>query len=212
MDKFQDKYRIPSARLRNWDYGWNASYFVTICTANRECCFGEIRNDQMQFSTIGSKVNEYWLEIPEHFPFVKLDLHVVMPNHVHGIIVIGKPDDGQNDKCNTGQNDERNVCGNLGRKAGRDVKTPNLGDFTPHPPQTAAASQKWKPETLGTIINQYKRICTIESRKINPDFAWQTRFYDHIIRNDSSYQRIRNYIINNPKNWEKDALFNNNPI
>ena len=119
MDKFRDKYRISSARLKNWDYGWNASYFVTICTANRECYFGDIQDDEMNLAEIGSKANEYWLEIPEHFPFVKLDVHVVMPNHVHGIIIIDKPDDGRNDekndKRNTGQNDGQNVGGNVGR-------------------------------------------------------------------------------------------------
>jgi len=86
MDKFQNKYRIQTTRLKNWDYGWNASYFVTICTVNRECYFGEIMDGKMHFSEIGAKANEYWLEIPKHFPFVKLDVHVVMPNHVHGII------------------------------------------------------------------------------------------------------------------------------
>jgi len=129
-----------------------------------------------------------------------------MPNHVHGIIIIDKQDDGRNDKnngkCNTGQN------------VGRNVETPKLGVSTlqSHQPkpqsQTAAASQKWKPGTLGAIINQYKRICTIESRKINPDFAWQSRFHDHIIRNNAEYQRIKNYIINNPQNWRGDKFYN----
>lgn len=126
MDKFQNKYRIPSARLQNWDYGSNAAYFVTICTSDRKCYFGDIVKTQIFasackviLSEIGLKANEFWLEIPEHFPFVKLDVHVVMPNHVHGIIIIDKPDDGRNDekndKRNTGQNDGQNVGGNVGR-------------------------------------------------------------------------------------------------
>jgi putative transposase len=85
MDKFQHKYRISSARLQNWDYGWNASWFVTICTENRECFFGDVDDGDMVFSEIGEIAEKCWLEIPEHFPFVKLDVHVVMPNHVHGI-------------------------------------------------------------------------------------------------------------------------------
>lgn len=197
MDKFQNKYRIQSARLQNWDYGWNSAYFVTICTANRELFFGDIMDDKMNLSEIGEITDKYWLEIPEHFPFVKLDVHVVMPNHIHGIVIIDKPDDGRNDI----KNDERNVGGNVGRN----VETPKLGVSTPQS-QTAAASQKWKPATLGSIINQFKRICTIESRKINPDFAWQSRYHDHIVRNDTEYQRIKNYIINNPKNWNNDSL------
>ena len=190
MDKFRNKYRTSSARLQNWNYGWNAAYFVTICTANRELFFGDIVNGEMKLSEIGAKANEYWLEIPDHFPFVKLDVYVVMPNHVHGIIIIDK------------QNDERGIENNENHTKDRNgrVGTPKLGVPT--------ASQKWKPATLGVIINQYKRICTIESRKIHPGFAWQNRFYDHIIRDNASYQRIKKYIINNPNNWINDYLKN----
>jgi REP element-mobilizing transposase RayT len=91
MHRFRDKYRIPSARLQHWDYGWNGSYFVTINTANRKHYFGVIIDGKMHLSEIGKLANKYWLEIPDHFPFVKLDVHQVMPNHVHGIITIDKP-------------------------------------------------------------------------------------------------------------------------
>ncbi len=96
-----------------------------------------------------------------------------------------------------------------------DVETPKLGVSTDTDTdtnhQTAAASQKWKPQSLGVIINQYKRIATIKSRKINAYFAWQSRFHEHIIRNDKSFQTISNYIINNPINWKNDK-FNNDWI
>jgi REP element-mobilizing transposase RayT len=203
MNKFRNKYRISSARLPNWDYGWNGGYFITICTAHRELFFGNIVHGEIILSEMGEMANKFWLEIPEHFPFVKLDVHVVMPNHVHGIIVIDKTDDGRN----------------VGRRVGRNVETPNLGVSTTPPPQspqspppqsspprTAAASQNWKPASLGAIINQYKRICTINARKIHAGFAWQSRFHDHIIRNNAEYQRIKNYIISNPKKWNDDAL------
>lgn len=189
-EKFNGKYRIPSARLRTWDYGSNGLYFITICTQNREHYFGEIADGKMILSEIGILANKHWNEIPEHFPFVNLDEFVVMPNHVHGIIIIDKPDDG------------------------RRVETPKLGVSTDTDTdtdtnhQTAAASEKWKPQSLGVIINQYKRIVTIKSRKIHTDFAWQTRFYDHIIRNNESYEKIRNYIANNPSKWEEDKFYN----
>ncbi|MFP4544814.1 MAG: hypothetical protein ACLFQU_11320 [Candidatus Kapaibacterium sp.] len=115
MDRFRNEYRISSARLQNWNYGWNASYFVTICTAYRECYFGDIVDDKMNLSEIGVIADKYWLKIPEHFTFVKLNVHVVMPNHVHGIIVIDKPDEGRN----VIKDDERNVD--------RQVETPKLG-------------------------------------------------------------------------------------
>ncbi len=97
--KFQNKYRIPSARASWWDYGSNAAYFVTICTRNREHFFGEIVETmpsptvfEMQLTPIGQSAYDCWNEIPKHFPFVVLDEFVVMPNHVHGIIVIDKPE------------------------------------------------------------------------------------------------------------------------
>ena len=187
-DRFKNKYRIESTRLKHWDYGWNAPYFVTICTKNRVCFFGDVVNGEMILNDIGLIAEDCWLQIPEHFPFVKLGNHVVMPNHVHGIVVIDKPDD------------ERNVV----------VETPKLGvsTTTTNMPtnRTNAASEKWNPGTLGVIINQYKRAVTIRARKIHADFAWQSRFHDHIIRDDESFQRISAYIINNPLNWSKDQF------
>ncbi len=118
------KYRSETVRLKSWDYGWNGVYFVTICTQNRKCYFGEILesgNDEvvdtvetqnlaslrlnsddkigsnpdakMQLSKIGLIAQTCWLEIPDHFPFVKLGQFIVMPNHVHGIIIIDKDND-----------------------------------------------------------------------------------------------------------------------
>lgn len=171
--KFQNKYRIESARLPNWDYGWNAAYFVTICTKNRICWFGDVVDGEMVLNDLGKISDDCWLEIPEHFPFVKLGEHVVMPNHVHGIVVIDKPDD--------------NI-----------VETPDSGVST---------IKKWKPGTLGVIMNQYKRAVTIDCRKIHPDFVWQSRFHDHIIRDDESFHRISEYIKNNPSNWSDDQFY-----
>ena len=78
--------------LQNWDYGWNAAYFVTICTQNRENYFGHIVYGKMHMSEIGQMAEKFWHEIPQHYPFVKSGPFVVMPNHVHGIIIIDKPE------------------------------------------------------------------------------------------------------------------------
>lgn len=85
------KYRSQTTRLRTRNYGWNAAYFVTICTKNREYFFGKIADGQMQLTDIGQIAEKCWNEIPQHFPFVQLGAFVVMPNHVHGIIVIDGP-------------------------------------------------------------------------------------------------------------------------
>jgi putative transposase len=89
-EKYQNKYRIPSARLQNWDYGANGAYFITICTENRVKYFGKIENCQMQLNQLGQLAEQFFSLIPNYFPFVELGNFVVMPNHVHGIFIIDK--------------------------------------------------------------------------------------------------------------------------
>jgi putative transposase len=93
-NKFQNKYRISTSRLKNWDYGTNGAYFITICTRNREHFFGEIvvveGENEMQWNEIGKLAYQFWAEIPEHFPFVSLGNFQIMPNHIHGILIIDK--------------------------------------------------------------------------------------------------------------------------
>ena len=93
-DKFQNKYRITSSRLKNWDYRTSAAYFITICTANRTHFFGEIVNQKMVLSNTGVIADILWHHIPNHAPNVSLGEFVVMPNHIHGILILNQPDDG----------------------------------------------------------------------------------------------------------------------
>jgi putative transposase len=198
-ERYQNKYRITSARAPFWDYGWNAAYFVTICTKNRECWFGEISDGVMELSTIGHIANSCWFEIPNHFPFVELGAHIIMPNHVHGILIINKPDDG---------NDDRND----GRNDGRTVETQNFASLPTKPTELNKPKNKFGPQSknLASIIRGFKIGVTKNARQINPDFAWQSRYHEHIIRNNKSYQRISEYIINNPDKWDKDTFNPNN--
>jgi putative transposase len=202
MDKFNNKYRIASARLQTWDYGSNGAYFITICTKNRDHFFGEIvvsTNDgvaKMELNSIGQLAEKYWLEIPDHYPFIELGNFVVMPNHTHGILIIDKTDGDGNDVPNVPI-----------------VETPKLGVSTSTAEPSAAApsiggkNEKWQPNTIGSIINQYKRMVTINARIINPAFGWQSRFHDHIIRDAKSFNNIQNYISNNPQNWKGDKFY-----
>jgi putative transposase len=198
---YKNKYRIESARLKNWDYSTEGCYFVTICTQGRNHYFGGIDNGAMMLSEIGKITEQFWGEIPNHFPFVHLDEWVIMPNHVHGIIVI--------DKTMATQPVESVETPNLGvsttAMAATTKMTPNLGNGVVQTPNLGVSTD-WKPGNIGVIINQYKRICTIQSRKTNPKFAWQPRFHDHIIRNHDELIRIRKYIVNNPMNWDNDDL------
>jgi len=97
MQKFRDKYRIPSARLRGWDYGSPGLYFVTICTKDRNHYFGEIvveshGNATLQKTEIGLVAEDHWKKIPAHFPFVVLDEFVIMQDHIHGILLLNNPE------------------------------------------------------------------------------------------------------------------------
>jgi REP element-mobilizing transposase RayT len=184
-NRFQNKYRIESARLRNWDYGWNAAYFVTICTKNRECFFGDVVGGQMVLNEIGKIVETEWLKTFEIRPDMNLELgeFVVMPNHFHAIIGIGE--------------NEYNTKHVLNRRdAMHCVSTSN------------ETKNKFGPQSknLASIIRGFKIGVTKNARLINPDFAWQSRYHDHIIRNDESFQKITEYIINNPLNWSEDQF------
>ncbi|HEX9972985.1 MAG TPA: glucose-6-phosphate dehydrogenase [bacterium] len=93
---FKNKYRIHSIRLPGWDYRSPGGYFVTICTKDRECWFGEIDNGEMILSDLGKIVDQYWQEIPDHFKNVQPDEFVIMPNHTHGILFLMEFDQTHN--------------------------------------------------------------------------------------------------------------------
>lgn len=184
MEKYQNKYRSASARAAWWNYGSNAAYFVTICTQNRIHYFGKIDNNEMILSELGKYAQSCWYEIPNHFPFVQLGGFVVMPDHIHGIIIIDKPVGAQNI-----------------------VGTQNFASL-PQYEQQPTPKNKFGPQSqnLASIVRGYKIGVTKNSKLIEPNFKWQSRYHDHIIRNDNEYQRINDYIENNPSNWEKDKL------
>ncbi|WP_461640387.1 transposase [Labilibaculum euxinus] len=174
MKKFQNKYRIPQARAVWWNYSNEGSYFVTICTYKKQLFFGSITDQKMELSEIGKLAHQFWCGIPDHFPFAKLHAFVVMPNHVHGIIEIF--------------NSEETLHATSVHN-GSDSKNEKMAAISP------------KKGSLASILRSYKSAVTKEARKTDPDFEWQERFYDHIIRDDQEYHRIENYINNNPRKW-----------
>ncbi len=219
-EKYQNKYRSKSARLENWNYGWNAEYFVTINTHNRIHFFGEIYNNKMDLSDVGKLAEQYWFEIPKYFPYIKLGAHVVMPNHVHGIIIIDKPYNYFETKNNEPMGENKIIdsgISHMGRDEINRVPThvgythPNGNSETPPPSQKTKGgiTQHNNPmlyDNLSRVVRWFKGRVTFESRKIDIKFCWQARFYDHIIRNDKAFYNISKYIINNPKNWERDRF------
>jgi putative transposase len=188
-----------SIRLKGYDYSQAGSYFITICVKDRECLFGEIMNGKMILNESGKIAGECWLEIPEHFPNVVLHEHIIMPNHIHGIIELKRVDAIQDQFPN-----------NVGTR--HVVSLPDNSDIpvrTSHVMSQQNQFSKPVPGSISVIIQQYKSSVT---RLINKDkisyFLWQSRFYEHIIRNEQSYDKISEYIINNPYNWNKDDFFN----
>lgn len=196
MDKYKNKYRIASARAQWWNYGWNAAYFITICTKNREHFFGEITTGEnastcVSLSEIGKIVASEWLKTFEMRPDMNLWMgeYIIMPNHFHAIIGIGIND------FNTNRRDAMHD----GRDAMHCVST----DKIPSPKNHFGPQSK----NLASIVRGFKIGVTTNARKIYADFAWQPRFHDHIIRNHAEYQRISNYIKNNPDNWKEDKFY-----
>ncbi len=181
-DLYRNKYRRQSIRAAWWDYGRNAGYFITVCTQDRQHFFGEVANGIMCLSTVGKLAHRYWSEIPNHFPYARLDTWVIMPNHMHGILIIDK------DNITSGGAINRAATGDVG------------GGITGH-------HNPMLHDNVSRVIRWYKGRTTFESRKVNPDFAWQSRFYDHIIRDCAAWGRIRMYIENNPAHWKEDRFF-----
>jgi len=168
MGKYKEKYRIESARLKNWDYGSHGLYFVTICTKNRECYFGDIASAEtqniasLQPTAIGNVANQYWLEIRQHFPFVELDEYVIMPNHVHGILFLNRPDyDGW--QPNKFGPQSKNLASIIrGYKAGvKTFATTNQIEF------------EWQPRYYDHIIKSEKDLNNIRQYIIDNPVKWE---------------------------------------
>ncbi len=188
MDKYNKKYRIESTRLNNYDYGQAGLYFITVCTANQEHYFGEIVDDEMQLSKIGTLVDVFWNEMKKHEKNIKLHQFVVMPNHIHGIIEIVDPSSVETLHATSPSADHTN---------NRDVAC-NVSTMSQISPKSG---------TIGRIIGSYKGAVTKHANRLGVPFKWQSRFYDHIIRNEESLFHIQKYIIDNPQKWPEDKLF-----
>lgn len=196
MKKFQNKYRIASARAQWWDYGWNGAYFITICTAGRECIFGKIVNDKMELSRVGILADIFWHTIPRHIQRVELGDFVVMPNHMHGILILNER---ASEPASSVQPIVQALHATSLRVATSTLKNQKMADISPN------------AETLSTIIRSYKSAVTFHANRLGLKNGWQTRFHDHIIKNDHEYQKISDYIVDNPKNWNGDKFYTEAP-
>ena len=201
------KYKINKQyRYKGYNYSNEGFYFVTICTKNREMFFGDvigkyhekfIEDAEVKLSTIGLAAKKFWLDIPNHFPFVELDEHEIMPNHIHGIIQIKRDVGTQNLAFQNLADDDRTQ--NLAfQNLADDDRTQNLA-FLQY-------ENKFGPQSknLSSIIRGFKIGVTKYAKNNRIYFAWQPRFHDRIIRNENELNRIRQYIKNNAMKWAID--------
>ncbi len=184
MNYNPDIHHRRSIRLQQYDYSEYGFYYVTLCVQNRECLFGKINNNEMFLNDIGKMIKDFWLELKKRFN-MELDAFIIMPNHMHGIIV------------------------------GAGLVPAQLHDREIHTVPTRATTRVAPTPTLGNIIGAFKSITTVEyienvHKNKWPQFdkrLWQRNYYEHIIRNERSLEAIREYIVKNPYTWRDDELF-----
>ncbi|HEY9725433.1 MAG TPA: transposase [Chroococcales cyanobacterium] len=170
-----------SIRLKGYDYSQAGAYFVTICINQGLHALGKIRNSRIYPSQSGEMVQTVWDELPLHYPGIAVDAFVLMPNHVHGIIVL------------------RTATTEVGATTGG--LPLQMGD------------RFYKPMTLGNVVHRFKSLTTAKYRHgviqlgwtPFPKRFWQRNYYERIIRDEKSWEKIRGYILNNPIAWEFEA-------
>jgi len=177
------KHHRRSIRLKEYDYAQPGGYFVTIVTHQRDCLFGQIINEEMQLNELGRIADECWRLIPDHFTNVELGAYVIMPNHVHGIIVIHANENGM---------------------ATNSLPFVGARHASPLPLRGV------KPYSIGAIVGSFKSAVTKRiGRELNATGIWQRNYYEHVIRNHEDWDRIHRYIESNPSMWAEDK---DNPL
>lgn len=176
--------RRRTISVRGYDYTQGGAYFITICTRDRECFLGKVVNGMVQLNETGRLVESVWLQTATVRPEIELDAYVVMPNHFHAIFFI---------------HESPGVPGATRRVA----PTKNHSASAGKPCRPAGP----KPKSVGAIIGQFKSLVT---KRINltqqhlDGFVWQRNYYEHVIRDEESLNRIREYIATNAPRWDLD--------
>jgi len=217
MDKFQDRFRIPSHRLKNWDYSKNGIYFITIVVQNREYILGYIENKKMELSDFGKIVNDEWFTSFEIRNELFLDEFVIMPNHLHALVVLKNPNNffdsvGAVETHGRASNIDNEMVGGYTETHGRASLPPQQSSqpskIIPHrkPKSISSFIAGFKSATT-TQIDDYIDMHNLTISKYNMENKlWQANYHDHIVRNEEEYWKIKNYIRNNPANWVNDKF------
>jgi REP element-mobilizing transposase RayT len=206
-----------SIRLRDYDYSQVGAYFVTVCTHNRTCLFGDVVDGEMVTNDAGRIVQAIWKALPLHYPGVALDEFVIMPKHVHGIIVldsgvgaqfIAPPDaDGSEGAINRAPTTDIVLDSGVGAQF---IAPLGSGGAINRALTTDALSASDRPPTLGDIVRGFKaRSTRLLRRDRGYQRVWQRNYYEHVLRDKGSLSRVREYISNNPLHWAFDR---ENPV
>jgi REP element-mobilizing transposase RayT len=180
-NKYKNKYKTKSLRLQNFDYSSDGAYFITICTGQTVQYFGGIEQSMMNLSSLGIIANILWYEIKSHARHCKLGEFVVMPNHIHGILILGDHDAAP-------------------------VETRHALSPQQQQPIVPNRFQNQGKNTISAIVGGYKSAVTKHASRLGFDFQWQRNYWEHIIRNDDEYSCIAQYILENPQKWALDKL------
>lgn len=190
-----EKHHRRPIRLKEYDYSQPGAYFVTICAWDRKCFFGDVINGEMELNRYGRIIEGEWLQTGNVRSNVEIDQYVVMPNHIHGILIINENNNHPaTHNANTDENgvNEQNDATHQNRATHR--VAPTLGS-----------------NSLEAIMGQFKSAVTKQINRLRntPGHpVWQRNYYEHVIRNERGLNAIREYIINNPLQWDQDE---NNP-
>lgn len=187
-----DKHHRRSIRLKGYDYSSAGAYFITLCTFQRQCLFGQIIDGTMQLNEFGKIVAAEWLQSSTIRQEIDFDRWVIMPNHLHGIVLI----------------DPIHPMGSHGR-VGANGRLPLR--CTDHSQRVVPPM---KPRSLSSFIAGFKSATTKRiniARNLPRTPVWQRNYYDHIIRSEKSLRYIQQYIQNNPATWQDDRLNSSNP-
>lgn len=180
-----------SIRLKEYNYSQAGLYFITICCKNRICRFGNVVDGKMMLNEFGIVAYNEWVKLSERFSNFELDVFQIMPNHMHGIILLNDISVGAG--VNPAQND---------------LYTQNDGKTNDNNRTTARVAP-----TVSNIVGAYKSLVAngcldiFKSQNETMGKLWQRNYYEHIIRNEKSYQTITEYIINNPAKWVDDKFY-----
>jgi REP element-mobilizing transposase RayT len=181
-----DIHHRKSIRFKGYDYTQAGAYYITICTYQRQCLFGEIVAGVMHLNLISETLQNCWHRLPQHFPFIELDAFVIMPNHLHGIILI------------------------------TDDKTTNKNQLFKQPIVQSVSSAQiptlpkgTESGSLAALVQNFKSIVTRKINRLTRNYGtiWQQGYHEEIIRDERAYNNIRKYIVENPLKWHEDENY-----